>query len=630
MENIINKSPRGNKKKLIIIILIISFLFSIASVSALTWNDPNYFLKLAGGILTGNVTLTGTNVGIITNYIWNATGFQERLRPEDIIDVDKEDIETDLNTFVDVAGDNMSGDLHIQGASLNTTNITAINISAKFVNATDNITTSEWFNGLFNWSASIASDLWLSFTGAELSFNESEINRSVTNIINESNTSMKSYVDAQDIDFNATVNAYITFINSSVWNYSLDNNNTMKAYVDINNNSMVGYIGSANTTIWNRITDGNTTIWANFGINFDNITTYLATIQDNATDIILNITAANTTLWNRIDANNASVNYIFSVVHTNLTSLKATVQNNLTTANSTTWTWISNNNDSMKAYVDAQAAGEPLWTANYTAFNDSWSTTYNQTYVDNNNSMKGYLDAQDIIFNATVNASIILANTTTWNRIDADNNSMKGYVDDNYVNLAGDIMTGNLTTVNITANRLNLSENLYLNKTITFIFDETIDNLIDGILWVTGELGITERVWAKDGINTTSANFTENINVTGNASIGGPLQVTGNLTVDAGVFKVDSISDTVEITGNLETSKQIWSRGGFNGTEMNLSTNLNVTGNASIGMLQLTEWSNFTKSINITDDIIVRNNITVGGLRIGKDTSGNSIIQGGF
>jgi len=27
------------------------------------------------------------------------------------------------------------------------------------------------------------------------------------------------------------------------------------------------------------------------------------------------------------------------------------------------------------AYID-----EPLWTANYTAYNDSWTTTYNATY----------------------------------------------------------------------------------------------------------------------------------------------------------------------------------------------------------------------------------------------------------
>jgi len=48
------------------------------------------------------------------------------INPSDVADIDKEDIESDLNTFVDIGGDHMSGTLYIIG----TANATALSVDA--------------------------------------------------------------------------------------------------------------------------------------------------------------------------------------------------------------------------------------------------------------------------------------------------------------------------------------------------------------------------------------------------------------------------------------------------------------------------------------------------------------------
>jgi len=73
------------------------------------------------------VDVNATNI-TASNYM-NATGSVEWIMPEHIYDVDAADIEGDLNTFVDIAGDNMTGNL----------------------NNTGNITTNYFF-GYLNWS----------------------------------------------------------------------------------------------------------------------------------------------------------------------------------------------------------------------------------------------------------------------------------------------------------------------------------------------------------------------------------------------------------------------------------------------------------------------------------------------
>jgi hypothetical protein len=69
--------------------------------------------------ITGGLIVTGD---ILANNYLNSSGSKEWIGPENIFDVDKADIEGDLNTFVDVAGDTMEGNLNMSSH-----NITSVN-----------------------------------------------------------------------------------------------------------------------------------------------------------------------------------------------------------------------------------------------------------------------------------------------------------------------------------------------------------------------------------------------------------------------------------------------------------------------------------------------------------------------
>ena len=63
-----------------------------------------------------NIAYQNTNVSfdrINASSYRNSTGGLKWIKPENIYDVDKENIESDLNTFVDIAGDTMTGNLYM-------------------------------------------------------------------------------------------------------------------------------------------------------------------------------------------------------------------------------------------------------------------------------------------------------------------------------------------------------------------------------------------------------------------------------------------------------------------------------------------------------------------------------------
>ena len=81
-------------------------------------------------ILTANISAANTslkNYCDLLNGTWNASVWfnytidDEWITPAQVLDIDKEDIESDLNTFVDIAGDIMTGGL--QTTDLNITNL---------------------------------------------------------------------------------------------------------------------------------------------------------------------------------------------------------------------------------------------------------------------------------------------------------------------------------------------------------------------------------------------------------------------------------------------------------------------------------------------------------------------------
>ena len=117
----------------------------------------------------------------------------------------------------------------------------------------------------------------------------------------------------------------------------------------------------------------------------------------------------------------------------------------------------------------AAAAGEPLWTANYTAFNASWSSITNTSYMTGanftlqNTSMKNYITTVntsmknyiDNTFNTTRNNYVVSVNNTLATWTTAQNTSQTNYINfqntsvtnalATKLNLAGGTMTGNIS-----------------------------------------------------------------------------------------------------------------------------------------------------------------------------------------
>jgi hypothetical protein len=93
-----------------------------------TNNSSDVFIKLGYPQvikLIGNLIMPFFNI-TAENYL-NGSGDLEWIRPENIFDVDKEDIETDINTFVDIGGDVMTNDLVVE-AHINASNWSNVTI----------------------------------------------------------------------------------------------------------------------------------------------------------------------------------------------------------------------------------------------------------------------------------------------------------------------------------------------------------------------------------------------------------------------------------------------------------------------------------------------------------------------
>ena len=89
---------------------------------------------------------------------------------------------------------------------MNYTNVALTNQSNSF--NTFNQTTTGWWNGLFNWVIDAPSQIWLSFTGDTLSFNETNLNHTigqyVSNITSITDTNITYYSDEDWILKNTT------------------------------------------------------------------------------------------------------------------------------------------------------------------------------------------------------------------------------------------------------------------------------------------------------------------------------------------------------------------------------------------------------------------------------------------
>ena len=107
------------KMKLKYLYFVISIILLAVLVSAVIWSPQgNVDLKKLYNVTNGSY--------IFTDYYANSSGALEWIGPSNIFDVDDADIETDLNTYVDIAGDTMTGNLTIQGTSFNLSSTDAI------------------------------------------------------------------------------------------------------------------------------------------------------------------------------------------------------------------------------------------------------------------------------------------------------------------------------------------------------------------------------------------------------------------------------------------------------------------------------------------------------------------------
>ena len=243
----------------------------------------------------------------------------------------------------------LDGDLYAQTGYFY--NVSSLSVSNLNINGS--LLPTDGFDGQFDIGSALLrwKDMYLSGQMNSVTANVTdtlyvgEVNISAR--IAENNASMKNYVDLQ----NTSLKNYVNFQNTSQTNLINLNNVSMKNYVD-SQISASSYDDSwINETIYNK------------------------------TQVDTNITNANTSMKNYVDFQNTSqTNYI---------------------------NW---NNESVTNAINAvAAAGEPLWTANYTAFNASWSNMTNASYMTGSN--------------------FTIQNTSMKNYVDLQNTSLKNYVD---------------------------------------------------------------------------------------------------------------------------------------------------------------------------------------------------------
>jgi len=142
--------------------------------------------------------------------------------------------------------------------------------------------------------------------------------------------------------------------------------------------------------------------------------------------------------------------------------------------------------------------------------------------------------------------SIILFSIISVNTLAGNVSVNYGWNGSDYIpfKLTGDgkVMT-DIDAVNLTAGSFTATGNISLGEKITFALGEVIDNLVDGLIKITGSL-----------------NITENLNVIGNITGGSPVKIKGSLKVinDSGdsQFSVNSTTGIIESTeiDRLETN----------------------------------------------------------------------------
>jgi hypothetical protein len=322
-------------------------------------------------------------------------------------------------------------------------NSTIVNATSYSVLNVNGSVYAENFYGTYNWSDNSP---YLDFDGNILSYNESYLNNTIDNKVLNANSSLKDYIDNQDILFNQTMTNYVNGVNNTMTNYVNNVNQSMTNYVNGVNNTMTNYVNGVNNTMTNYVNNVNQSMTDYVDRTFikngtdANLTNLWVTGVSHLGDIT--ISAENITVQNILPYGGSNVN-IFGNLN----------------ANSYNWT-----------------ENSPYLTFDGTtlSYGESYlNGTINNIVVTANTSMKDYVDNENVLQNNSLKSYIYDVNLTMKDYVDNENvlqnNSLKDYVNDTYVNEDGDTMTGNLiiNNANISANyaqftTLNVTGNSYL------------------------------------------------------------------------------------------------------------------------------------------------------------------------
>ncbi len=231
---------------------------------------------------TGNTTLD------IEAVCYSNVTKGEWITPSYVIDIDKEDIETDLNTFVDIGGnEEMTGPFNVSGARTQFKSedgdgkiaviidgdgeatdyplVIRAGSTPSTLGYSDRVCTVNHV-GDVNCSKFYGTEFYLN--DVAISTTHTEIRASILTNVSDANDSMKIYVDAKDVIYNTSMVTHVESTNTSMKSYvdefkSLadDTSPQLGGYLDANGNN----IGSTSDEIENIYIGVNTKLYLGDG-----------------------------------------------------------------------------------------------------------------------------------------------------------------------------------------------------------------------------------------------------------------------------------------------------------------------------------------------------------------------------
>ena len=350
-------------------------------------------------------------------------------------------------------------------------------------------------------------------------------------------------------------------LNATIDQRAGDINDSMKNYVDNQNTSQINAMTNQNTSQTNYINFQNTSITNTFSNYFTQA----------------EVTAQNTSQTNFIIDNNDSVNnYILYVNSTNPGGVSVEV--------------------------------DPYWTANYSLFNDSWSSTYNATtntsitnsIISNNDSMNSFISSQNLTWFTTYNET---TNTSINNYISSENTSISNAITSNNASMNSYISSQNeswFTTFNQTTND-SINNNIVSTN-------NTLASWVD--LFFVKFTEIVDQVgnWSADKGDYYTSTQVNAINTSMNNSIYLTTEIDAQNTSQTNAM-TDQNTSQINAMLNQNTSQTNYINAQNTSVTNALSDKLDLSGGNMTGMLGINMSAIYELDVN--DTIRALNNIVI-------------------